>query len=80
MLMVTIHLKKSLLTPHNHQGSLNAPREGISRQRPFLHGSQPLNEAQRGVEPSGHTGELLSAVLPGLPVSLLQVLNHWFRQ
>lgn len=49
-------------------------------QRPFLHSSQPLNEAQRGVEPSGHTGELLSAVLPGLPVSLLQVLNHWFRQ
>ena len=38
-----------------------------------------LMEVQPGSTPSGHTGELLSPVPPGLTRSCLQVLNQWFR-
>ena len=48
--MVTIQSKKrkkDVLTCLEDQGSSNTPKGGISSQRSFLCGSQPLNEAER---------------------------------
>lgn len=48
--MVTIQSKKrkkDVLTCPEDQGSSNTPKGGISSQRSFLCGSQPLNEAER---------------------------------
>ena len=56
---------KSLPMSWAHQ---RAPREVISRERPFLLRSQPLNgglgEVQPGSTPSGHSGEIAFTCSP----------------
>jgi len=46
--MVAIQRKKDLLTHPKNQGLPTTPREGISKQRSFPGGSQPLNEVRKG--------------------------------